>query len=89
MSPLWLSAHAHIIYSLIKELFNCETVGIFGLDKLAKKVQNTTNERKNSPVKQKPLKFSPTTKTLCPKYNIPPPPPPLCKPTKNSKNTLL
>jgi len=27
MSPLWLSAHAHIIYSLIKDLFNSEALG--------------------------------------------------------------
>jgi hypothetical protein len=58
------AAHARAFYSLISEWFNCEAVGIFGLDKLTKKVQNTPNERKNSPVKQKTLKFSPTTKML-------------------------
>jgi hypothetical protein len=34
MSPLWLSAHARAFYSLIKELFNCETMGICLLAKL-------------------------------------------------------
>jgi hypothetical protein len=28
MSPLWLSAHARAFYSLIKELFNSEALGI-------------------------------------------------------------
>jgi len=38
MSPLWLSAHARSFYSLIRELFYCEAMGIFKLDKLTKKM---------------------------------------------------
>jgi hypothetical protein len=41
MSPLWLSAHAHIIYSLIKEWFNCETMGIYLLAKLQSPCKKT------------------------------------------------